>query len=147
MGKSGQRKPSELIIRSKRNWLDEGIMIFLSLIGWSYCLLVLFFFISVFFDYNGRYISIIKIAFKITNKDIQIFLFNGFLIWLSFYIGLWVWRFYNRKRFGTLRRRTYPKPVTRANMLELQLMSEENYDLVQRSKLVVFEENPIRDIN
>ncbi|KEF36782.1 PgaD-like protein [Schinkia azotoformans MEV2011] len=146
MDKPGQRQPNALIIRSKRNWVDEGILIFLSLIGWSYCLLVLFFFLSAFLNYNGRFISIVKMAFKITNKDIQIFTFKGFLIWFCFYFGLRIWRQYNRRRFGILTRRHYPGPTTKEEMLALQLMSKENFELVQQSKFVVFEKNPIRDL-
>lgn len=146
MGKPGQRQPNDLIIRSKRNWVDEGILIFLSLIGWSYCLLVIFFFLSALLNYNGRFISIVKITFKITNKDILSFTLNGFLIWSWFYFGLRIWRQYNTRRFGKLTRRKYPEPTTKEEILSLQFMSKENFEMVQRSKLVVFEKNPIRDL-
>lgn len=145
MVKSGQRKSNELIIRSRKNWLDEGVLAVLSLLGWSYCLLVIYFFISAIMDFNDRFISIIKISFKMTNQDIREFVLEGLLIWMAFYFALWLWKVYNTRRFGSLTRRKYPKPATNEDLLALQLMKEEDMELVQQSKYIVFEKNPIRD--
>jgi poly-beta-1,6-N-acetyl-D-glucosamine synthesis protein len=147
MDKPGQRNTKrEVIIQSKKNWFREMIITITSLAVWLYCLVVIIFFISAIFNYNNRSISLIKSSFKITNSDIRMFIFFAFLIWIFFYIGLFSWKFYNQKRFGSLNRRTYPEPTTKDDLLNLQLMSEENYIILQNSKRIVFEKNPIHEL-
>ncbi|MGG1677231.1 hypothetical protein ACIFOT_15950 [Neobacillus sp. NRS-1170] len=147
MGKSRQRESkNELIIRTKINWFKEILISFISIIVWTYCIGVLFFFIGALFDYNNQYLGLIKIAFKMTNSDIRSFLIMVFCLWLIFYIGLWSWKNYNLKRFGPLKRRSMPNDTTKEDLLRLKLMSEEDFQSLHQSRVVVFEKNPIKDI-
>ena len=81
-----------------------------------------------------------------TNSEIRLFIFFVFLIWLLFYIGLLGWKFYNQKRFGSLTRRKYPELTTKEDLLNLQLMSEDDYSKLQNSKIIIFDRNPIREL-
>ncbi|TDL76093.1 hypothetical protein [Peribacillus frigoritolerans] len=147
MVKSRQRKQeNELIIRSEIKWMREITIFFFSLIMWIYCAAVIFYFVSALLNFNDSYISQLKTSFKMTNMDIQSFMLLALIMWLAFYVGLWIWKFYNQKRFGSLDRRTYPLPTTKEDLLNLQLINEKDYDTLQQSKMIVFERNPIRDI-
>jgi len=84
-------------------------------------------------------------SFKMTNEDIRSFLYVVFMILLSFIIGLWSWKFYNKKKFGSYNRRRYPLATTEEELLALNLMSKEDYLLLQESKIVTFEKNPVRE--
>lgn len=82
-----------------------------------------------------------------TNHDIRFFILIVFLLWIVFYFSLLSWKFYNLRRFGALNRRKYPKFTTKDDLLNLKLMSEEDYIKVQNSKVIIFEKNPIRELN
>ena len=81
-----------------------------------------------------------------TNHDIRFFILFTILLWIVFYFGLLSWKFYNLKRFGSLRRRSYPKFTTKEDLLNLKLMSEEDYNKLQNSKIIIFEKNPIQGL-
>jgi poly-beta-1,6-N-acetyl-D-glucosamine synthesis protein len=85
-------------------------------------------------------------SFKMTNEDIRSFLYVVFTILLSFIIGLWSWKVYNTKKYGSYNRRKYPPATTEDELLALGLMSKEDYLLLQESKIATFEKNPIREI-
>jgi poly-beta-1,6-N-acetyl-D-glucosamine synthesis protein len=147
MDKSRQRQQkSELIIHTKINWLRELVISIFSIVVWFYCLGVIIFFISALIDYNDRYISLIKTSFKMTNSDIRSFLFIVFIIWIVFYLGLWSWKLYNKKRFGSLNRRVYPEHSTKEDLLSLKLISEKDFDSLHESNVIIFEKNPIKDL-
>lgn len=146
MVESRQGKQSDLVIQSNRHWVREGVTILFSLILWSYCFYVMYFFVGALFYQNGHFISIAKISFKMTNKDIRGFLFMAFFMWAVFYVGLWCWKIYNMKRFGSLKRRKYPLPTSKADLLALGLVDDKDYETLQNSKYIVFEKNPIRDL-
>lgn len=81
-----------------------------------------------------------------TNTDIRSFMLFVFFIWVIFYIGLWSWKNYNIKRFGSLNRRLPPDYTTTQDLLKLELMSIEDFHLLHQSRVVVFEKNPIKEI-
>ncbi|PGS55233.1 hypothetical protein COC46_03585 [Bacillus sp. AFS041924] len=82
-----------------------------------------------------------------TNHDIRLFILFVMLLWIVFYFGLLGWKFYNLRRLGALNRRKYPKYTTKEDLLNLKLMSEEDYIKLQNSKVIIFEKNPIRELN
>ncbi len=91
-------------------------------------------------------IAIVKIALNITNDGIQAFFLTCFSFFCLAFIGLLIWRTYNKKRFGSLTRRTYPLPTTATEILALQLIAPNDYDRLHAEQVVVFETNPIRDL-
>lgn len=147
MVKSRQRESKNgIIIHTKINWTREIVVTAFSMIVWFYCIVVVLFFISALFNYNNPYINLIKTSFKMTNHNILTFMLLILLIWLSFYIGLSIWRIYNLKRFGFLNRRTQPTHTTKEELLNLGLMNEKDYQLLHQSRVVVFEKNPIKEL-
>lgn len=150
MDKSRQRTKDlklneSFIIKSKKSWWREGIVILFTSIVWVYCITVIYFFIDAIFSINNEYPRLFKVSFKMTNFDIQGFFKIAVVLLVIIYIMLLVWIFYNKKRFGSLTRRKYPGATTKENLMDLDMIDEDIYEILQEEKVVVFETNPIRD--
>lgn len=150
MGKSRQRTKDfklnqSFIIKSKKSWWREGIVILFTSIVWVYCITVIYFFIDAIFSINNEYPRLFKVSFKMTNSDIQGFFKIAVVLLVIIYIMLLVWIFYNKKRFGSLTRRKYPGITTKEDLMDLDMIDEDIYEILQEEKVVVFETNPIRD--
>lgn len=150
MDKSRQRTKDlklnqSFIIKSKKSWWREGIVILFTSIVWVYCITVIYFFIDAIFSINNEYPRLFKVSFKMTNSDIQGFFKIAVVLLVIIYIMLLVWIFYNKKRFGSLTRRKYPGATTKENLMDLDMIDEDIYEILQEEKVVVFETNPIRD--
>ena len=149
MVKSRQRKQIEeankkFIVKSKRIWWSEGIVIFFTTLVWIYCLMVIFFFMEPFLPFKTKYSSAFRTAFQLTRLDIRGFLIAGAGIFVMIYVGLYLWSVYNKKRFGSLTRRKYPPMTTKEDLLALDMIDEEIYQQLQNSKSIVLETNPVR---
>lgn len=150
MGKFRQRTKDfklnqSFIIKSKKSWWREGIVILFTSIVWVYCITVIYFFIDAIFSINNEYPRLFKVSFKMTNSDIQGFFKIAVVLLVTIYIMLLVWIFYNKKRFGSLTRRKYPGITTKEDLMDLDMIDEDIYEILQEEKVVVFETNPIRD--
>lgn len=150
MDKSRQRTKNyklneSFIIKSKKSWGREGIVILFTLIVWVYCITVIYFFIDAIFSINNEYPRLFKVSFKMTNSDIQVFFKIAVALLVIIYIMLSVWIFYNKKRFGSLTRRKYPGVTTKEDLMNLDMIDEDIYEILQREKVIVLEMNPIKD--
>jgi poly-beta-1,6-N-acetyl-D-glucosamine synthesis protein len=137
---------NNFIIKSKQNPFKKLLTIILTLVMWIYSIVVFYFFISAVFNENDKYISAVKEALKMTNNDINMFLIIVFLLLIMSFLILLIWRTYNKKKFGKLNRRVYPKNTTKEEMLSLNLISEENFNKLQEQGVLIFEENPIKEL-
>ncbi|MDD3840685.1 MAG: hypothetical protein PHP06_08980 [Clostridia bacterium] len=150
MDKSGQRTTQScinqtFIVKSHKCWWREIIVGIFTLIVWFYCVTVIYFFIDSIFSLNHEYPRLFKISFKMTNDDIQRFFSIGGILFVLFYLLLWLWGFYNKKRYGSLTRRKYPQPATKEDLMGLGMIDESVYETLQREKVIILETNPIRD--
>ncbi len=137
---------NNFIIKSKQNPFKKLLTIILTLVMWIYSIVVFYFFISAVFNENDKYISAVKEALKMTNNDINMFLIIVFLLLVMSFLILIIWRTYNKKKFGKLNRRVYPKNTTKEEMLSLNLISEKNFNKLQEHGVLIFEENPIKEL-
>ncbi|GAA0083741.1 hypothetical protein UT300007_01800 [Clostridium sp. CTA-7] len=137
---------NNFIIKSKQNPFKKLLTIILTLVMWIYSIVVFYFFISAVFNENDKYISAVKEALKMTNNDINMFLIIVFLLLIMSFLILIIWRTYNKKKFGKLNRRVYPKNTTKEEMLSLNLISEKNFNKLQEHGVLIFEENPIKEL-
>lgn len=149
MDKSRQRTKNyklneSFIIKSKKSWGREGIVILFTLIVWVYCITVIYFFIDAIFSINNEYPRLFKVSFKMTNSDIQVFFKIAVALLVIIYMMLSVWIFYNKKRFGSLTRRKYPGVTTKEDLMNLDMIDEDIYEILQREKVIVLEMNPIK---
>jgi poly-beta-1,6-N-acetyl-D-glucosamine synthesis protein len=148
MVKSRQRNAQiqlnkSFIIKSKRSWWQEVIVGLFTLLVWTYCLTVVYFFVDALFSLNHEFPALFKTIFKMTNNDTWDIIKIGIILFISMYILLSAWGHYNKKRYGSLRRRKYPTPTTEEDLMKLNLIDEITYEELQNEKLIVLELNPV----
>jgi len=93
---------------------------------------------------NHRIPRLLRIIFKMNAEDVRSFTLLGFIIFIAIYILLYIWSYYNKRRFGNLKRRVYPKYATKEEMLSLNMIDESIYEELQKMKEITFDNNPIR---
>lgn len=148
MDKSGQRESQELInesfiIKSKRIWWRELVIGAFTLLVWFYCLTVIYFFLDALFSLNHKYPSIFRIVFKMTSRDVKVFLALGGVVFIVVFLLLYFWNFYNKKRYGSKTRRKYPKPTSEEDLENLNMIDQTSYRKLQNNTVIIFETNPI----
>ncbi|MBP1925090.1 biofilm PGA synthesis protein PgaD [Sedimentibacter acidaminivorans] len=136
----------KFLVRSKQPLIKKIFVYVINIFMWLYMLVVVYFFISACFNYNDYFIGILKISFKITNYDIRMFLLSTFIFFIIFFVGLLMWKYYNKNRFGKLNRRAMPNESTDDDMLALNLIDPNAYELLKYQKVIIFEKNPIKEL-
>lgn len=76
--------------------------------------------------------------------DVRLFTFVILLLFIFILVLLYVWSIYNKKRYGNLNRRKYPKPASKEDMLHLNMVDEFTYEALQHAKEITFEKNPVK---
>ena len=137
----------DVLVATKRSFVRSFIEITLTLVFWTYTLVVTWFFGSALFDQHGGFIASLKAMLKVTNHDIRELLGLGSLALFSSACALYVWRTYNKKRFGPLDRRKAPTDTTREDWMKLALIEPDEIDRLQRDKVIVFEKNPVKELD
>lgn len=147
MGFTRQREQSRFIIKSKQNIFVRIITTLATSIMWIYSFIVVYLFVSALFNYNNKYISIVKIALKVDNVDIRDFLKITMIFLIIEFIILFLWRIYNEKYCEKLNSKKDTLPSTDKDILSLHLMKEKDYYLLKNSKVMEFKKNPIKEID
>lgn len=149
MDQSGQRisqreRNKQFIIKSERKFWREILVFTFTVLVWVYSIAVIYFFADALLSLNHRIPRLLRIIFKMNAEDVRSFTLLGFIIFIAVYILLYGWSYYNKRRFGNLNRRVYPKSATKEDMLELDMIDESIYEELQKMKEITFESNPIR---
>ncbi|MGI8369712.1 poly-beta-1,6-N-acetyl-D-glucosamine biosynthesis protein PgaD [Priestia megaterium] len=134
----------QIMIQAKQPLARLVISIIISSVFWLYCAIVLWFFLSAVIGVNDRYSGVLKIAFKTTNGEIRTFLVIGLAIFCFFFLALFLWRFYNKKRFGSLNRRKEPAYTSIKDLERLELLSKKQIQELQRAQYIEFNVNPLK---
>ncbi|MBE6048368.1 MAG: poly-beta-1,6 N-acetyl-D-glucosamine synthase [Clostridium sp.] len=134
------------IVKSKQKTLKKIISLIINVVMCLYMFVVCHLFLSALIGFNDKYIGMIKIALKVTNEDIRYLMLTAVTYFAISFVILFIWKIYNFKRFEKLRRRKFPKDTTKEEMLSLNLVSPEVYDLLQSEKVIRFEKNPVREL-
>lgn len=140
------KSKNDFFVKSKEKLGKKIVELGISIILWLNMLIILYFFISACFNYNDSFIAILKSYFKVTNNDIQYFVKLSIMYFCISYIILFSWKMYNKKRFGKLQRRADSKPTSDEEMLSLGLIKPEIYKILKTDKIIIFDENPVRDL-
>jgi len=143
MEQSRSRLKENVIIEDNRSNLRFFLDIIMTLFFWCYTIIVMIFILSASFGYSNSITRVLNSAFKTTNGQVRLLFVFGFVLFISFYFLLSMNRIYNKKRFGSLARRTYPTNVTNKDLSNLQFMNAENIEKLQAADYIVFEKNPI----
>lgn len=131
------------LTRSSQPLIRKALALMFNGVMWSYMVLIYAFFITAFFNTDLWVTRWFKQAYGLTNASIQSFSFMTFLGFAGFLSLLTAWRVYNKRRFGHLRRRTYPPMTTTEEILALQLIGAKDYQTLHENKVIVFERSPI----
>ncbi len=144
MEQSGPRHEEEsFLIVGNRSWFRACFDFFFSLIFWAYGLAVVWFFVSATFGLPNGLTKILHASFHTMDQDVRNLVMLALSIFLLFYAILYINRVYNKKRFGTLQRRTYPAAVDNLELGSLGLLDLETIEKLQTNDYTVFETNPI----
>lgn len=133
-------------VKSKQKIVRKVAAMLVNVFMSFYMFVVVYLFIGGCLGYNDSFIGVVKSAMKITNDDIRYLSLTTIKYFALSFVILFVWRFYNLKRYGKLNRRKAPNNTTKEEMLSLNLVNSEVYDLLQGEKVVKFKNNPIREL-
>ncbi|MDE0583382.1 hypothetical protein ON064_10085 [Planococcus sp. A6] len=131
------------LIVVKRSWIYASVDFIFSMICWLYSVLVVIVVVSATVGSNNIFTRVMNSSFNMINQDIRLFIATALAVFLLFYALLFINHIYNKKRFGTLRRRRYPAPTSNAELKSLGLMDIEAIEKLQGEDYAVFETNPI----
>lgn len=136
----------DVLVKTKRSFVRSFIEILLTVVFWIYTLVVSWFFVSALLNQNDRYIATLKSALNVTNEDIRDLISFAALILIGLATLLFVWRTYNKKRYGPLNRRKAPTPTTLEELNNLGLIEPSTIEMLQHDKVIIFEKNPVKDL-
>jgi biofilm PGA synthesis protein PgaD len=141
------RKTSdEFLVKSRQPFINKVFAFIINVFLWMYMAVIIYFFMSAVFEYNDYYIGLLKISFNMSNHDIRMFLLKAFIYFSIFFTILISWKYYNKIRYGRLNRRSKPLVTTDEDMLRLNLIDEEVYNVLKTDKVIIFEKNPVREL-
>lgn len=136
----------DVLVKTKRSFVRSFIEILLTVVFWIYTLVVSWFFVSALLNQNDRYIATLKSALNVTNEDIRDLISFAALILIGLATLLFVWRTYNKKRYGPLNRRKAPTPTTLEELNNLGLIEPSTIEMLQHDKVIIFEKNPVKEL-
>lgn len=149
MEQSGQRnaqikRNNKFIIRSSRNWIRESSIFFFSALVWVYSLTVIYFFVDALFDLGHTLPKLMRSLFNMNSAEVVSFSIMILALFALIFILLWCWSLYNRRKFGRLDRRSYPASAKKEDMMTLDMIDEETYEILQESRAISFDKNPVK---
>ena len=137
----------KFLVKSHVPIINKIFTVIFTTLMWLYTILVVTVFASVLFTTVPESIAMTKIVLKITNKDILMLFLIILLLVCIIFIILYVWKFYNIKRYAHLTRRKYPLPTTDEELFALDYMDKIKFEMLKTGKIIVFEQNPIKELN
>lgn len=141
-----KKTSDEFLVKSKQPFINKIFAFFLNVLLWLYMAVIIYFFLSAVLDYNDYYIGLLKISFNMSNHDIRMFLLKALIYFSIFFTILMSWKYYNKMRYGKLNRRSRPLMTTDEDMLGLNLIDAEVYNILKTEKVIIFEKNPVSEL-
>jgi len=120
------------------------VIILLSLVAWTYCLAVTWFFVDSIFAMNQAIPERIRDYFGMDAGTVRRFSALILLLFVLFFLLLLAWSVYNKRKFGSLRRRKYPQKTTEEELLALKMIDRSVFLELQNAKRISFNNNPIK---
>lgn len=136
-------KEESFLIVVNRSWFYTFIDVIFTLFFWFYSLLVVSYILSATLGFNNILTRILNASFTMINQDIRNAVIIAIAVFLLFYLLLYINHLYNKKKFGPLKRRSYPAPASNAELNSLGLMDLMTIEKLQREDYSAFDTNPI----
>jgi biofilm PGA synthesis protein PgaD len=111
--------------QTKKRWIVES---FLSVLGWLYLLIFFYLLLSNIrapFNWKLHHIGM--------HNTKTIVIFTLFIILIST-LCLYLWGFYNKKKFSSLRRRRFPLETTDKELAEFFAITTESISVIKEKK-------------
>lgn len=142
--KSQIERNKAFIVKTQKSFFRELLIILLSLVAWTYCLAVIWFFVDSIFAMNHSIPEKIRDYFAMDAGAVRRFSALILLLFILFFLLLLAWSIYNKRKFGPLRRRKYPEKTTEDELLALHMIDRGVYHELQNAKRINFNNNPIK---
>lgn len=134
-----------LIYGKQRGW-KKIIEWILTIAAWIFILSYIVYLIyGAFAIHFNLYLPEFTIYNRNMVMEIGRYFYYLMLVALACTIILIVWKNYNLRRFGRLRRRKFRKPVSNAELASMFKIDENTLECIQKSRVVVLEYNIIPD--
>lgn len=143
-GLSQIERNNAMIVKTRRSWFREVIIVILTAVAWLYCLGVIYFFVDSLFGLDHRIPRLIRGYFQTDSDDVRKFVFFVALMYVLIFMMLLTWSIYNKRKFGGLKRRKYPPQTTDQEILALGMMDKDVFEKIKTAKRTQFQNNPIR---
>jgi len=149
MDESGSRSKEiylneSFIIESKKVWWREALVLTFTILVWIYCILVIYYFMGALLGFNNYLPKLLERLYFMDNQNIQLFFLAVFLLFLGIELSLFLWGYYNKKKFGQLTRREQPPMASKSDLLGLGYIDEDMYETLQQAQNIILQTNPIR---
>ncbi len=138
-----RHQEEDYLIAVNRSWFYTCVDFTCTMFFWAYSLLVVAFISTATMGFNTTLTKIFNASLKMTNQDIRSFVVSAIVLFLLFYTFFYFNHLYNKKRFGSLNRRSYPAPTNSSDLKKLRLMDIETIEKLQGEDYTVFDTNPI----
>lgn len=143
-GLSQIERNNAMIVKTRRSWFRELIIVILTVVAWLYCLAVIYFFVDSLFGLDHRIPGLIREYFQTESDDVRKFILLVALMYVLIFMVLLAWSIYNKKKFGALKRRKYPPKTTDQEILDLGMIDKDVFEKIKTAKRTQFQNNPIR---
>lgn len=142
--KSQIERNKAFIVKTHRSIFREIAIFLLSLVAWTYCIAVTWFFVDSIFAMNHAIPEKIRDYFGMDAGTVRRFSALILLLFVLFFLLLLAWSVYNKRKFGSLRRRKYPQKTTEEELLALKMIDRSVFLELQNAKRISFNNNPIK---
>lgn len=128
---------------SLKHPLREAIMILLSLALWIYVLIAFMILLTSILGISLLVPNWFQVYLVFDQGDVLFWLLRLIGLAVLIFVTLFLWSFYNRKRYGTYHRRVYPHPSDDLDILALHRVDASMMSALKSERHLIFSHNPV----
>lgn len=139
MGKSRPRHKNKhrgIVIHKERPWIIKIVELLVTLILWIYLLSTLALAVSIVFNLDFEWKRTLLFIFQAKETDVQYVMYQIGVFGVFFFALQFIWMQSNYRRFGKLKRRSFPQEVQPQELAEYFSFTEEEIDYLQKSDII-----------
>lgn len=128
---------------SLKHPLREAIMILLSLALWLYVLVAFLILLTSILGISLLVPNWFQVYLVFDQADVLYWFFRLMGLALFIFVSLFLWSFYNLKRYGTYHRRVYPKLSDDLDIIKLNRLDASMMSALKSERHLIFSHNPV----